>query len=62
MCSQASHVVRQLVTGVFKPSGYLNATFSGQAPRAHAGQGKPAGVNSLNPTAEKEINGNKKTI
>ncbi|XP_057340242.1 uncharacterized protein LOC130677491 [Microplitis mediator] len=55
LCNQASHVVRRLIPGVFKPSGYMNTTFSGQAPRAHKGQGKPAQVKALNDTAKNEI-------
>lgn len=58
MCSQASHVVRRLIPGVFKPSGYLDATFSGQAPRAHSNKEKPVQVKPLNNLAKTEIIGN----
>ncbi|XP_043288915.1 uncharacterized protein [Venturia canescens] len=56
MASQASHLARRLIVGVFKPSGYLNCTFTGQAARAH--QNKPGNnqlVKPLNEIAKNEI-------
>ncbi|XP_074097716.1 uncharacterized protein LOC141526578 [Cotesia typhae] len=54
--SQASHVARRLITGVFKPSGYLTSTFTGQAARAHKKLENPAtAVKPLNEVARKEI-------
>ncbi|KAH0553358.1 probable ATP-dependent helicase PF08_0048 [Cotesia glomerata] len=55
LCSQASHVVRRLIPGVFKPSGYLTATLTGQAPRAHVQEGKLAPMKALNSVAKNEI-------
>ncbi|XP_057323635.1 uncharacterized protein LOC130666538 [Microplitis mediator] len=55
LCSQATHVVRRLITGVFKPSGYLDATLTGQTPRAHHQEGKVAPVKALNSVAKDEI-------
>lgn len=60
LCSQASHVVRRLITGVFKPCGYLDATLTGQAPRAHLQEGKSAPVKALNAMAKDEIIGKEK--
>ncbi|KAH0555362.1 hypothetical protein KQX54_017957 [Cotesia glomerata] len=54
LCSQASHV-RRLIPGVFKPSGYLTATLTGQAPRAHLQEGKSAPTKALNSVAKNEI-------
>ncbi|XP_074097827.1 uncharacterized protein LOC141526662 [Cotesia typhae] len=52
--TQASHLVRRLITGVFKPSGYLQATFTGQAPRAHKIK-DPKQIKPLNITAKNAI-------
>lgn len=54
--TQASHLVRRLITGVFKPSGYLQATFIGQAPRAHKSK-NPKQIKPLNITAKNAIIG-----
>ncbi|XP_057332923.1 uncharacterized protein LOC130672387 [Microplitis mediator] len=57
LSSQASHVARRLITGVIKPSGYMDSTFTGQAPRAHKplGQQEPLKVKPLNEIAKNEI-------
>ncbi|CAG5090628.1 Protein of unknown function [Cotesia congregata] len=55
LCNQASHVVRRLIPEVFKPSGYLTATLTGQAPRAHVQEGKLAPMKALNSVAKNEI-------
>ncbi|XP_044589170.1 uncharacterized protein LOC123268281 [Cotesia glomerata] len=52
--TQASHLVRRLITGVFKPSGYLKATFTGQVPRAHKVK-NPKEIKPLNITAKNAI-------
>lgn len=61
-CTKASHVVRRLITGVFRPSGYLDATLTGQAPRAHLQEGKPTPVKALNAAAKDEIISKKKNM
>lgn len=59
-CTQASHVVRRLITGVLKPSGYVDATLTGQASRAHPQEGKLTSVRAFNTAAKNEIVGKKK--
>jgi len=58
LSSQATHLARRLIVGVFKPSGYLNATFTGQASRAHKNKKTEISVKSLNEVAKNEILGN----
>ena len=58
LSSQATHVARRLITGVFKPSGYLNATFTGQSARAQKPDQQPMHVKPLNEVARNEIIGN----
>lgn len=59
LSNQATHLARRLIVGVFKPSGYLNATFTGQASRAHKNKQKSENpVKSLNEVAKNEILGN----
>ncbi|KAM0729175.1 hypothetical protein ACS0PU_004529 [Formica fusca] len=56
LSNQATHLARRLIVGVFKPSGYLNATFTGQASRAHKNKHKSENpVKSLNEVAKNEI-------
>ncbi|XP_074098859.1 uncharacterized protein LOC141527336 [Cotesia typhae] len=55
LSSQATHVARRLITGVFKPSGYLTATYTGQAPRAHKSEKPALQIKPLNEIARNEI-------
>lgn len=61
-CTQASHVVRRLIPGVLKPSGYVDATLTGQASRTHPQEGKLTPVRAFNTAAKNEIIGKKKNI
>lgn len=63
LSNQATHLARRLIVGVFKPSGYLNATFTGQASRVHKNKRETENpVKSLNEIAKNEILGNSETI
>ncbi|KAH0546613.1 hypothetical protein KQX54_012196 [Cotesia glomerata] len=56
-CTQASHFIRRLITGVLKPSGYVDATLTGQASRAHPQEEKLTPVRAFNTAAKNEIIG-----
>lgn len=54
---KASHLVRRLLEGVFKPEALLQSTVSGRAPRAQGKERQSQHVDPLNVTARNAIIG-----
>lgn len=55
---KASHLVRRLIEGVFKPQAILQSTVSGRTPRAQGKERQQQHVIPLNVTAKNAIIGN----